>query len=104
MRKNLVRYRVKPNEVAENERLVKEVYKQLHHSKIEGFHYATFKMPDGVSFVHIALADNDDAHKAFGNLSAFKDFQSNIKDRCDELPVVSLVTEIGSYNFTHSIQ
>jgi hypothetical protein len=102
MKKILVRYRVKPAAVAENERLVKEVYKQLHETKIEGFHYATFKMPDGVSFVHLAFASSDEANKAFGNLPAFKNFQANIQERCDDLPLVSPITEIGSYNFIHS--
>ncbi len=102
MKKNLVRYKVLASKVAENEILVKEVYKQLHETQIDGFHYATFKLADGVSFVHIAFVDNEEANKAFSNLTAFKNFQANIKDRCEELPVVSPITEIGSYNFTQS--
>jgi hypothetical protein len=30
-------------------------------------------------------------------VEAFKRFQENIADRCDEAPVVSSLTEIGSY-------
>jgi hypothetical protein len=99
MKKTFVRYKVKAAHVAENETLVKEVYKQLHELKPEGFHYKTLKLPDGVSFVHIAFADTEEANAAFGKLPAFKNFQAGIKERCDELPVVSAVTEIGSYNF-----
>lgn len=102
MKKNLVRYKLIASKVAENEMLVKEVYKQLHETKIDGFHYATFKLADGVSFVHIAFADNEEASKEFSNLTAFKKFQTNIKDRCEEFPVVTPITEIGSYNFIHS--
>ncbi|PSL44328.1 hypothetical protein CLV51_106194 [Chitinophaga niastensis] len=99
MKKVLVRYKVKADKVTENETLVKEVYKQLNENKIDGFHYCTFKLGDGVSFVHIAFADTEEANTAFSNLPAFKNFQANIKDRCEELPVASPVTIIGSSDF-----
>ena len=101
--KNLVQYTIKPDQVAKNENLVREVYKELHDSKIEGFHYATFKMPDGVTFVHLAFGDNEEAGKKFRDLQAFKNFQSNIKERCETLPAVSAITEIGTYHFIESI-
>jgi hypothetical protein len=99
MKKLLIKYKVKADRVEENESLVKAVYSQLHESKIEGFHYKTLKMADGVSFVHIAFADTAEANAAFVNLPAFKDFQANLNDRCDEFPDANEVTEIGSYNF-----
>jgi hypothetical protein len=99
MKKVLVRYKVKASKVAENEQLVKEVYKQLHEKKINGFHYTTLKLDDGVTFIHIAYSDTEQANKESSSLSAFKKFQENIKDRCDEQPVVSQVSVIGSYNF-----
>ena len=100
--KNLVTYQVKPEHVDENERLVKQVYIQLRETGIAGFHYATFKMPDGVTFVHLAITDNEEAGNAFRNLPVFKTFQSNIGERCDVMPVVNIVTEIGTYNFIES--
>lgn len=99
MKKVIVLYQVKANKVEENEVLIKEVYKQLHQRKIKGFHYITFKMEDNVSFVHIAFSDNEEANTAFSNLQAFKNFQANIKDRCSELPIATLITIIGSHNF-----
>ena len=100
MKKVLVRYKVNTGKVTENEILVKEVYKELHETKVDGFHYATFKLADGVSFVHIAFADTEKANTEFNNLPAFKNFQANIKDRCEEPPVVTQLMEIiGSYNF-----
>ena len=99
MKKLLIRYKVKADKVAENESLVKEVYKQLHENKIDGFHYTTLKLEDGVSFIHIAFVDKEEANAAFNQLPAFKSFQANIKDRCEEPPVVNQITVIGSYNF-----
>lgn len=102
MKKNFVRYKVITSKAAENEMLVKEVYKQLHEAKIDGFRYTTFKLSDGRTFIHIAFSDNEEANEAFRNLSAFKNFQANIKDRCEEFPVVTPITEIGSCNFINS--
>ena len=99
MKTVLVRYKVKADKVAENEALVKEVYKQLHEKNLEGFHYSTLKLGDGVSFVHIAVADNEQVNATFSNLPAFKNFQAGIKDRCDELPVAVPFTAIGAYDF-----
>ncbi|SRR6266542_312594 len=100
MKKILVRYKVMASKVAENETLVKEVYKQLHEAGIEGFHYITLKLADGVSFVHIAFADTEESNEQFTQLPAFKNFQQGIKERCEELPVATPVTQIGSYNFS----
>src|ERR1700730_338484 len=99
MKKVLVRYKVKANKVAENENLVKEVYRQLHEKKLNGFHYSTFKLGDGVSFVHIAFSDTEEARTEFSSLPAFRNFQANIKERCEEPPVVNEISVIGSYNF-----
>jgi hypothetical protein len=99
MKKVLVRYKLKADKVTDNEILVIEVYKQLHEKKIEGFHYCTLKLADGLTFIHIALADTEEANATFSHLPAFKNFQANIKDRCDELPVVNAVTVIGAYDF-----
>jgi hypothetical protein len=99
MKKLIVRYRIKPEKVAENETLVEDVYRQLHEANIEGFHYTTFKLADGVSFIHMAFAESEGANTAFANLPAFKKFQAGIKGRCDELPVVSPLTILGAYKF-----
>ena len=99
MKKILVRYKVKADKVTENESLVKEVYKQLGAEKIDGFHYCTLKLEDGVSFIHIAIADTENANAAFGNLKAFKNFQADIKQRCEELPKVSSISIVGAHDF-----
>ena len=98
MRNVLVRYRVKPDQVAENEQLVRAVYEELHHGRPDGFHYATFKLEDGVSFVHIAI-DETTGESPLTGLPAFQRFQQDIAERCDEPPVVSTVDRIGSYEF-----
>ena len=103
MKKILVRYRIKSDKVAENEQLVKEVYKQLHEKQIEGLRYTTVKLEDGVTFVHIAHHESEQVSKELSSLPAFKKFTENINDRCDEVPLVSSVSIIGAYNFIWDI-
>ena len=97
MSKTIVRYKVKPGMVDENEKLVRTVYAELAEVKPANFSYATYKLEDGVSFVHIAEFTGQGKGPLSG-IAAFAVFQQGIKDRCEELPVVSQGAEIGSYN------
>jgi hypothetical protein len=97
MKRVMVRYKVKPEAVAENEALVRAVYEELRLTQPEGMRYATFRLDDGVSFVHINF--NDDTENALTGLASFKAFQENIAERLDEGPTVSELSEIGSYHF-----
>jgi hypothetical protein len=49
MKRIMVRYKVKPDQVAANERLVRDVYDELARTRPEGLRYGTFKLDDGVS-------------------------------------------------------
>src|SRR3954466_15699833 len=92
----MVRYRVHPDRVAENEELVRAVYEELSTARPEGLQYATFKLPDGVTFVHVAQHAEENPLRA---VAAFQRFQEGIRDRCDEPPVATELQEIGSYRF-----
>ena len=95
MRRVMVRYRVKRDRVEENEELVRAVYEELGSTRPEGLRYATFKLEDGVSFVH--LAETEDGDNPLSQLTAFREFQNEIADRCDEPPVVTKLDRVGSY-------
>jgi len=92
----IVRYRVKPERASENVELVRAVYDELHETRPEGLRYATFRLDDGVSFVHLAEHDEDGPNQ-LEPLASFKRFQEGIAERCDEPPVVSEVSAIGAY-------
>ena len=96
MHQVIVRYRVKPERVADNERLVRAVYEELSQTEPDGFRYATYRLEDGVTFVH--LAQSEHGRGPLPELEAFRRFQEGIAERCDEPPVVSQVETIGSYN------
>ena len=95
MRQVMVRYKVKPERVADNERLVRAVYDELKALDPDGFHYATFKLEDGVSFMHLAFSEGERA--PLPDLEAFGRFQEDIGERCDEPPVVTRLGEVGSF-------
>jgi hypothetical protein len=99
MKRMMVRYKVKADRVAENERYVASVFEQLNREKPTGLRYATFKLDDGVSFVHIVSHEAADDSNVLTALSAFNAFTSTIRDRCEEPPVASDMQEIGSYAF-----
>ena len=97
MRRVMVRYKVKPERVAENEELVRAVYEELASTQPEGLKYATYRLDDNVTFVHIASSDTVDRRSPLTNVEAFKRFQKDIEDRVEEGPVVTEVSQVGSY-------
>jgi hypothetical protein len=97
MRQVMVRYKVKPDQVAENEALVRAVYDELQRVAPAGIRYATFRLDDGVSFMHLATVDAEDGQTPLAKLDAFRRFQENIRERCDEPPAVTELEAIGSY-------
>src|SRR4051795_1285805 len=82
----VVRYKVKPDRADENQRLVEGVYAELADRAPAGFRYATFRLDDGVSFVHVASLEAD-AETPLPKIAAFTEFTREIADRCDEPPV-----------------
>jgi hypothetical protein len=92
----MVRYKVRPGRADENETLVRAVYEQLDREGPEGLHYATFRLPDGVSFMHIVF-ESDQPGRILGEVAAFKAFVTDIAARCDEPPVTTELTVVGSY-------
>ena len=97
MKQTMVRYKVKADRVAENERYITSVFEQLKREKPPGLHYASFKLDDGVSFMHIVSVETADGSNPLVALSAFKAFTADIRDRCEEPPVAVELQEVGSY-------
>jgi len=91
----MVRYKVKPDRVEENEQLVRAVYDELAATRPAGLRYATFRLEDGVSFVHVASVEGE--HNPLAEVEAFARFQADVRDRCDEPPVATQLHEVGAY-------
>ena len=97
MRRVMVRYRVKPDRAAENERYIRDVFAELDRKKPDQLRYASFKLDDGLSFVHLASIETADGKNPLNALSTFQEFGERIKERCDEPPVVAELNEVGVY-------
>ena len=93
----MVRYRVKPDRVEENEELIRSVYEELAEFSPSGFRYATFVLEDGRTFVHFAVTE--DGHESpLSGVAAFKRFTADIADRVDEPPQTTQLPErVGGY-------
>lgn len=96
MGSSMVRYKVRPERADENVALVHAVYAELAAERPEGLHYATFRLADGVSFMHLVI-ETDQPGQILGQVAAFKAFQADIEGRCDEPPVATEITLVGSY-------
>lgn len=92
----VVRYTVKPGLEERNAELVRAVYRELQALEPTGFHYATYRLEDGRTFVHVAeLAGEDES--PLPSLKAFREFQAGIRERCEQSPEVGAAELIGRF-------
>lgn len=95
MKRVMVRYKVKPDRAEANEQLVRAVYAELARTEPDGLRYATLKLDDDVTFVH--LAETEAPHDQLPKLKAFQEFRKDLGERCVEPPVATELSEIGSF-------
>jgi hypothetical protein len=94
MRTVLVRYKTKEDQAEANATLVRAVFDELAACSPGGFHYVTFRLADGVTFVHLATMQGE---TPLPSLAAFQRFQEDIRARCESPPVLSEASVVGSY-------
>ena len=93
----IVRYTTKSDRADENQALVEKVFADLDEARPAGLRYASFRLADGVSFVHVAAVDTDDGTNPLTTTPAFAEFVRDIAERCEVAPVASDATVVGSY-------
>ena len=96
MKRTLVRYKIKPEQVQENARLIKLVFQELKAKSPDGARYVVLQLGDG-TFVHFATVESTDGAHPITSLEAFRAFQSGIKERCMDLPQSGDATILGNY-------
>ena len=90
----VARYRTTPEAAEENQRLVEDVYAELALRRPEGLQYATFRLDDGVTFVHVAVGGEG----VLPELPAFQEFQRELGARLEDGPPDgSNATVVGRY-------
>jgi len=95
----LVEYTTRADAAEQNQALVEAVYAELAHRRPEGFHYATFLLDDGVTFVHVASNERPDGSNPLNDVQAFARFTEAVASRCEAPPVAREATLVGSYGF-----
>ena len=93
----VVRYRTRPECADENQRLVEKVFAELDEMDATGFAYASFRLDDGVSFVHVVVEEDGAVSVSLAEVPAFREFQVGIAERCDEQPVATAATVVGAH-------
>jgi hypothetical protein len=96
MRTIMVRYKTTEAEASTNETLVRGVFAELAERAPSGIRYASYRLEDGVSFVHIATVDVPEQNP-LQQLPSFQRFQRELQARCVELPVFTTLSPIGTY-------
>ena len=92
MSKKLVRYRVKPEKIEENQRLIEGVFRELHAKSPADTSYLVIKLSDG-TFLHLF----EDGSKTIPTLSAFAAFREGGEQRRLEEPEQLEATVVGNY-------
>jgi hypothetical protein len=94
----IVRYQTRPEAAEENQRLVERVFAELNAEDPGGVRYASFRLADGVSFVHVVVHEGEE--DPLGASAAFAEFQKGIGERVTGPPQADAATVVGSYHFT----
>ena len=77
------------------------MFAQLAADQPEGLRYATFRLGDGLTFVHVAV--HEGGGNALEDVEAFEAFQRGIQSRIDGPPEVSEATLVGSYRLMDAV-
>ena len=96
MKTIMVRYKTAEAHADTNETLIRAVFAELRAQAPAGVRYATYRLADRVTFIHIATAAavNDNP---LTSLPAFKAFQKQLGERCVEQPVLTELPALESY-------
>lgn len=90
----LVRYRAKPDQAEENQRLSAAVFGELQKKAPPGLRYAVFRLPDD-TFIHFAALE--EGATPLSALETFRAFSSGVRDRCAEPPLAAQPVLVGNY-------
>jgi len=79
------------------------VFAELEQVGPAGLSYAAYRLDDGVSFVHLIGRDTENGHGRPPQLQALKAFHAGLRERCEEAPVRTGLSQIGSYGLSDGL-
>jgi hypothetical protein len=96
MKRNVIRYRTKPEKADENQELIEAVFEELADKAPDDVRYLALRLSDN-TFIHLVSVETADGSNSIPALTAFKAFQAAIKDRTVEPPQTADVVIVGNY-------
>jgi hypothetical protein len=97
MRPTIITYKVRPENAALNEKLIRAVFDELAHVAPDNVQYIVFALADGLSFVHVVEVEGG-KNPPLG-LTSFKRYTESVLERCQGPPSVNDAREVGSYGY-----
>ena len=85
----VIRYRIQPERVEENERLIGDVFRELDAKRPNGTRYLVLALPEG-TFIHVAEGE-------ITTLESHRLFRTDINARCVETPKTVDAKVVGEY-------
>jgi hypothetical protein len=95
MKRTLIRYTTSTAMADKNAELIASVFVELKAAKPEGVRYLSLRLDDD-TFIHL-VETADDGSSILPKLAAFQAFQSGIRERCVEPPLVRAAKLVGNY-------
>jgi hypothetical protein len=92
----VIRYRTKSEHAEANAELVRAVFEELAAGNPAGLRYSTYRLDDGVTFVHVATIEGES--NPLASSAAFSRFQQGVAERCEEGPIAMDAIVVGSYS------
>jgi hypothetical protein len=96
MKRTLIRYTTSTAMADKNAELIANVFVELKAVKPEGVRYLSLRLDDD-TFIHLVETAADDGSSILPKLAAFQAFQSGIRERCVEPPLVRAAKIVGNY-------
>lgn len=97
MKRQIVIYKAKSEHNAENERLLKAVFEELHAKQPKGVRYVAARLADD-TYVHIVFTDTPEGEAGpLSKLDAFRAYQAEVRNRLQAPPTTGEATIIGDY-------
>ncbi len=94
MRTVMVRYKTENAYAATNEGMIHAVFDELRARAPGGIRYTTYRLADGVTFIHVATIEGD---SPLTGLASFKAFQERLAGNCVEPPVLVELSTVDGY-------
>jgi len=93
----IVTYKIKDGQVAKNKKLIEAVFSKLKETDSSGIKYASTIGEDKLTFTHIAFFESPEGQKALSESPEFKEFQRDLKARCEIPPKATFMEIVDSY-------